>query len=169
LNSAVFFDITYPGGRPLIMSYKKTILLLAFGLPVLLATARGQGKKTGIEGYIFRISGNRMPSPDAKLSPPKGVRAVLYIYELTSFSQVTKVGESAFYSSIRSRLVQSVTSDDSGYFLCSLPPGEYSLFTKKDALFYANNFDGDNHIAPVKVVSHKVTQVNVNIDYDAAY
>ena len=51
----------------------------------------------------------------------------------------------------------------------SLPPGEYSLFTKKDALFYANNFDGNNHIAPVKVVPHKVTQVNVNIDYDAVY
>jgi hypothetical protein len=36
-------------------------------------------------------------------------------------------------------------------------------------LFYANNFDGNNHIAPVKVVAHKVNQVNVNIDYDATY
>jgi hypothetical protein len=151
------------------MLYKKTILLLAVSLPILLTSAYSQGKKTGIEGYIFRISGNRMPSPDTKLSPPKGVKAVLYIYELTSFSQVTKLGESAFYSSIRTRLIQSVTSDDSGYFLVSLPPGEYSIFTKKDALFYANNFDGNNHIAPVKVLSHKVTQVNVNIDYDAVY
>jgi hypothetical protein len=151
------------------MRYKKTILILAVSLPVLLTSAFSQGKKTGIEGYIFRISGNRMPSPDAKLSPPKGIKAVLYIYELTSFSQVTKVGESAFYSSVRTKLVQSVTSDESGYFIVSLPPGEYSLFTKKDALFYANNFDGDNHIAPVKVVPHKVTQVNFNIDYDAVY
>ncbi len=98
------------------MQYKKTILILVLSLPFLLNSAFGQGKKTGIEGYIFRISGNRMPSPDAKLSPPKGIKAVLYIYELTSFSQVTKVGESAFYSSIRTRLVQSVSSDDSGYF-----------------------------------------------------
>ena len=168
MNSTVIFDISYPW---LItkMRYKKTILILAVSLPVLLTSAFSQGKKTGIEGYIFRISGNRMPSPDAKLSPPKGIKAVLYIYELTSFSQVTKVGESAFYSSVRTKLVQSVTSDESGYFIVSLPPGEYSLFTKKDALFYANNFDGDNHIAPVKVVPHKVTQVNVNIDYDAVY
>jgi hypothetical protein len=151
------------------MPYKKTILILAVSLPFVLTSAFSQGKKTGIEGYIFRISGNRMPSPDAKLSPPKGIKAVLYIHELTSFSQVTKVGESAFYSIVRTKLVQSVTSDESGYFFVSLPPGEYSLFTKKDALFYANNFDGDNHIAPVKVVSHKVTQVNVNIDYDAVY
>ena len=151
------------------MLYKKTILLLAVILPVLLTSAYSQGKKTGIEGYIFRISGNRMPSPDSKLSPPKAVKAVLYIYELTSFSQVTKVGESAFYSSIRTRLVQTVTSDDSGYFVVSLPPGEYSLFTKKDAFFYANNFDGNNHIAPIKVLPNKVSQVNVNIDYDAVY
>jgi hypothetical protein len=168
LNSTVFFDIT-SRGYPFEMPYKKTIRLLVIGLPFLLGMAYGQGKKTGIEGYIFRISGNRMPSPDAKLSPPKGVKAILYVYELTSLSQVSKVGESAFYSSVRSRFVQSVTSDDSGYFFLSLPPGEYSLFTKKDALFYANNFDGDSHIAPVKVISKKVTQINVNIDYDAVY
>ena len=151
------------------MLYKKTILLLAISLPVLLTSAKGQGKKTGIEGYIFRISGNRMPSPDAKLSSPKGVKAVLYIYQLTTLNQVTKVGESAFYSSIGTKLVQTVTSDETGYFYVSLPPGEYSLFTKKDALFYANNFDGDNKIAPINVVTHKVSQANVNIDYDAVY
>lgn len=147
----------------------KTIMILVVGLPFLLNSAHGQGKKTGIEGYIFRISGNQMPSPDSKLSPPKGIKADLYIYELTSFSQVTRQGESGFYSSVRTRLVQSLTSDETGYFFAALPPGEYSLFTKKDALFYANNFDGNDHIAPVKVVAHKVSQVNVNIDYDAVY
>jgi hypothetical protein len=152
-----------------IMLKKKSILFLAFSIPILLISAFGQSKKTGIEGYIFRISGNRMPSPDAKLSPPKGIKTVLYIYQLTGISQATKVGESAFYSNISTKLVQTVTSGDNGYFFVSLPPGEYSLFTKKDALFYANNFDGDNHIAPVKVVPHKVNQVNVNIDYDAVY
>jgi hypothetical protein len=168
LTSAVIFGITYPC-QVLKMHYKKTILLGALILPFLMNSAFGQGKKTGIEGYIFRISGNRMPSPDSKLSPPKGVKAVLFIYELTSLSQVARQGESAFYSSISTRLVQTVTSNESGYFLVSLPPGEYSIFTKKDALFYANNFDGDNHIAPVKVVSGKMTQINVNIDYDAVY
>ncbi len=151
------------------MSYKKTILLLAFSLPFTPTSAFSQVKKTGLEGYIFRINGNRMPSPDAKPSPPKGVKAVLYIYELTSLNQVTKQGETAFYSSIRTRLVQTVVSDETGYFFVSLPSGEYSLFTKKDALYYANNFDGDGHIAPVKIAPNKVTQVNVNIDYDAVY
>jgi hypothetical protein len=151
------------------MLYKKIKLLLSIILTIILTSVYSQGKKTGLEGYIFRISGNRMPSPDAKLSPPKGTKAVLYIYELTGLNQVTKAGGSAFYSSVNSRLVHTVTSDDSGYFFVALPPGEYSLFTKKDALFYANNFDGENHIAPVKVSPHKLTQVNVNIDYDAVY
>jgi hypothetical protein len=142
-----------------------------FALPSLLAvfSAFMPGKKTGIEGYIFRISGNRMPSPNAKLSPPKGIKATLYIYELTNLTQVTKQGESGFYSNIQTKLIQRAESDTSGYFSVSLPPGEYSLFTKKDALFYANNFDGHNQIAPVTVTQHKVTQINVNIDYDAVY
>ena len=151
------------------MLRKKNILYLAASLFILLNSAFGPVKKTGLEGYIFRISGNRMPSPNAKLTPPRGVKASLYIYSLTSLSQVTKAGESAFYSSISTRLVQTITSDSTGYFYTALPPGEYSLFTKKDALFYANNFDGDNHIAPVKILAGKVTQVNVNIDYDAVY
>jgi hypothetical protein len=151
------------------MLYKKTIFLLATCLSLMLTSSYNPGKKTGIEGFLFRISGNRMPSPDVKPIPPKGVKAVLYIYELTSMAQVTQLQGSAFYSSIRSKLVQTVTSDSTGYFFITLPPGEYSLFTKKDALFYANNFDGDNHIAPVKVLANKVTQVNVNIDYDAVY
>jgi hypothetical protein len=151
------------------MFYKKSTLLLAVILPFLMTCAQTPNKKTGIEGFIFRISGNHMPSPNVKPTPPKGIKANLYIYELTSLSAVTRVGESAFYSSIHTRLVENVTSDSTGYFFVALPSGEYSLFTKKDALFYANNFDGDNHIAPVKVLAGKVTQVNVNIDYDAVY
>jgi hypothetical protein len=151
------------------MKCTKTILLLVAGFSFLCNSAHSQGKKTGLEGFIFRISGNRMPSPDVKPIPPKGTKATVYIYQLTSMSQVTRVEQSAFYSSIRTRLVQTVSSDSTGYFFTILPPGEYSLFTKKDALFYANNFDGDNHIAPVRVSAGKMTQVNVNIDYDAVY
>ncbi len=144
------------------------MLSVAFCLAVLLPAFR-QVKKTGIEGYIFKVAGNRMPSPDVKLSPPKGIPATLYIYELTNLNQLTRVDESAFYSTIKTRLVKTTESDASGYFSVALPAGQYSLFTKKDALFYANYFDGQNNVAPVKVSPGKVTQVNVNVDYEASY
>jgi hypothetical protein len=148
---------------------KKPLVWIALGLLVTLLPGFRQARRTGIEGYIFRLSGNRMPSPDAKLSPPKGIAASLYIYELTNLSQLTREGESPFYSNIKTRLVKTIQSDASGYFSVSLPPGQYSLFTKKDALFYANYFDGQNNVAPVKVSPGKVTQVNVNVDYEASY
>ncbi|HEY4156307.1 MAG TPA: carboxypeptidase-like regulatory domain-containing protein [Puia sp.] len=148
---------------------KKPLVWIALGLLVTLLPGFRQARRTGIEGYIFKLSGNRMPSPDAKLSPPKGIAASLYIYELTNLSQLTREGESPFYSNIKTRLVKTIQSDASGYFSVSLPPGQYSLFTKKDALFYANYFDGQNNVAPVKVSPGKVTQVNVNVDYEASY
>jgi hypothetical protein len=147
----------------------KPFLWIAFCVPVMLLPGFRQVRKTGIEGYIFRVSGNRMPSPDVKLSPPKGIAATLYIYELTNLSQLSRVAETAFYSNIRTRLVKTTQSDASGYFSVSLPPGQYSLFTKKNDLFYANYFDGQNNVAPVKVSPGKVTQINVNVDYDASY
>jgi hypothetical protein len=151
------------------MLFKRTKRLLKFSVLLSVLFAFDSAKKTGIEGYIFRISGNRMPSPDVKLSPPRGIKSVLYIYELTNLNQVSKQGATGFYSNIQTKLIQRVESDTSGYFFALLPPGEYSLFTKKDALFYANNFDGQNNIAPVTVIAHKVTQINVNVDYDAVY
>ncbi len=126
-------------------------------------------RKTGIEGYIFRVSGNRMPSQGNPLPSPRGIRTTLYVFELTSLDQVTRVNEGPFYKELRSRLVRTVQSDDSGYFFISLPPGQYSLFTRKEELYYANIFDGQNHIAPVTVTGGKVAQMNVNVDYDAVY
>jgi hypothetical protein len=151
------------------MLFKKPFIWIAVLLAVMLFPAFRQPKRTGIEGYIFKVSGNRMPSPDVKLTPPKGMAATLYVYELTNLSQLSRVSETPFYGNIKTRFVKTTQSDASGYFSVSLPPGQYSLFTKKDDQFYANYFDGQNNVAPVKVSPGKMTQVNVNVDYDASY
>jgi hypothetical protein len=126
-------------------------------------------KNQGIEGYVYRISGNHMPSPNIKTSSPKGIKTTVYIYERTNLNQVDRQGQSAFYLSIKTKLVKKAESDTSGYIKVQLPPGQYSLFTKKDTLFYANWFDKDNNIAPVEVVSKKLTKVEIRMDYDATY
>ncbi|HTQ63461.1 MAG TPA: hypothetical protein VMI12_01615 [Puia sp.] len=126
-------------------------------------------KTQGVEGYVYRISGNQMPSPDVKPKPPKGIKTTLYIFDLTNLSQVTRQNQSAFYSSVKTKLVKKIETDTNGYFKVNLPTGNYSLFTKKGALFYANTFDGDNNIAPVQVKPKKMTKVEVKMDYDASY
>jgi hypothetical protein len=124
---------------------------------------------SGLEGYVFRISGNRMPSPDKTLPPPKGIKTKLYVFELTNLNQVSRENGTPFYSSLGTKLLHTFSSDTSGYFRVLLPPGQYSLFVKKDSLFYANSFDGKNNINPVRVQPHAFTQVRFNIDYDASY
>ena len=60
-------------------------------------------------------------------------------------------------------------SDTNGYFNAKLPVGSYSLFIKVDSLYYANLFDGENNIFPVKVVQNKMTKVEFKMDHDAVY
>ncbi len=127
-------------------------------------------KKQGIEGHVYRISGNQMPSPDRPATKPKGIKTALYVFELTNTSQVSRPEEHApFYSSVQTKLVKKIITDSSGYFKTYLPAGRYSLFAKKDSLYYANWFDGDNHIAPVEVLPGKITRIDFKIDYDAVY
>ncbi|HSZ87148.1 MAG TPA: hypothetical protein VK787_14040, partial [Puia sp.] len=123
----------------------------------------------GIEGHVYFISGNQMPSPGRKPSSPKGIKTTLYIYQLTNINQVTRQGQSVFYSAVITKLITKVESDTTGYFKVQLEPGSYSLFTKKGALFYASIFDKDNNIAPVQVLAGKITKAEVRIDYDATY
>ena len=126
-------------------------------------------KTQGLEGHVYRISGNQMPSPDIKPKAPKGIKTTLYIFDLTNLNQVTRQNQSAFYAAVRTKLIKKIETDTNGYFKVNLPTGNYSLFTKKGELFYANTFDGNNNIAPVQVLPKKITQVEVKMDYDASY
>ncbi|MBI1342920.1 MAG: carboxypeptidase regulatory-like domain-containing protein [Terrimonas sp.] len=126
-------------------------------------------KRQGIKGKVYFVSGNQMPSPDIPTPEPKPIKTSLYIFELTNISQVTGKKGSPFYTSINTRLVKEVRSNSEGRFKVRLDAGEYSVFTKKGDLFYANTFDQFNNIASVKVVPGSFAELNVRIDYDAAY
>ena len=110
-----------------------------------------------------------MPSPDKPPSKPRGMQTELYIYALTNMSQVTRVGNTAFYSQVNTPLIATVKTDADGAFTVKLPPGSYSLFVKKDGNYYANLFDGENNIYPVEVVNGQMTAVEFKADYDAVY
>ncbi|WP_458925574.1 hypothetical protein [Flavitalea antarctica] len=110
-----------------------------------------------------------MPSPDEKRAPPKGIKTSVYIYELTSPAQVVAADRPGFYKSIKSKLIKEVSTDEKGFFKVKLPPGKYSLFTKAEALYYANIYDQFNNIYPVEVQKKKMTDVVIKQDFNAAY
>ena len=127
------------------------------------------GRKQGVEGTVYRISGNQMPSPGVKPSRGKGVRTMLYFYERTNANQAEPDSRAPFYKTVHSKLVKKTESDSAGHFKIFLRTGSYSVFTKKDSLFYASWSDQHNNIAPVDVLPGKMTRITITIDYDAYY
>jgi hypothetical protein len=128
---------------------------------------------SGIEGQVHQLSGNRMPSPPRRpgdstrrFSAGPGVKAVVCIFELTNDSQVTRQGTSPWCEAVHTRLIRQVVTDDKGKFSIPLPPGSYSIFTKKGALFYASRRDEHNNISPFNVLPGKVTRVDCNVETD---
>jgi hypothetical protein len=154
----------------------KKILFYALGVLLIVVSCSSSKIKNsinkisqGIDGHVYFVSGNQMPSPNRKPSSPKGIKTTLYIYQLTNINQVTRQGQSVFYSAVNTKRITKIGSDTTGYFKVQLEPGNYSIFTKKGALFYASIFDKDNNIAPVQVLAGKITKAEVRIDYDATY
>jgi len=120
----------------------------------------------GIEGTARRPSGNQMPSPRFHPAPPAGTRSTICIFTLTNDSQTKKAGRPGLYTSVETHLVRQFDTDDSGRFRIELPPGTYSVFTKKGKLFYATRRDEKNNIAPVEVLPGKMTRVECSVESD---
>jgi hypothetical protein len=126
---------------------------------------------SGIEGKVYLVSGNRMPSPPRRpgdtIRPSAegpGVKGTVCVYELTNDSQVIRQGTSPYCQAVHTRLVRQVDTDDMGNFNIPLPPGTYSVFTKKGNLFYATRRDEQNNIAPVKVLPGKMTRIDCSVE-----
>ena len=123
----------------------------------------------GLKGYVLRESGNRMPSPDEPPVKPRGMKTTLYIYQLTNITDVVRKDQSPFFSSISTSLVKQVETNEKGYFKVKLKPGIYSLFVKKDDLFFSSQVDDKNNIHPVEVRPGTMTEVSFKVNYDAVY
>jgi len=131
--------------------------------------AQSSNLKQGISGFVYRISGNQMPSPNRPAAKPNGIKTTLFIYEVTNIKDVARKEMSPFYYSINKKLIATIHSDSTGHFNIQLPIGLYSVFTKVNRLFYANTFDEKNNIAPVKVEKEKISAINIKVDAGAVY
>ena len=120
---------------------------------------------SGITGTVYSRGGNQMPAHNRKPSTPRGVKATVCVFPLTSDSQ-TVHADHTHYKAILTPLIRQIETDENGHFQVLLPPGTYSLLTKKGDLFYASQRDEKNHIAPVEVLPGKMTRVSCSVESD---
>ncbi|MBX2991451.1 MAG: hypothetical protein KF749_09795 [Bacteroidetes bacterium] len=121
----------------------------------------------GVWGIVYFWKGDFMPG-----GPPRGtitpVSREIYVYEATRSDQVVSEGI-VFYQRINTRFVTKTKSNRSGFYQVALPPGKYSFFVKEGSLFYANYWDGEGHILPGAVYADSLTNVRIDITYEATF
>jgi len=121
--------------------------------------------KQGVWGDVWFWSGDFMPVGRGVICQ---VKRKVYVYELTTFSDVEQIDYTSFFSAINTKLVTIVESDNEGFFQIELETGNYSLFVKEDGKFYSNLF-GSNGIFPVNVDLDQVSEVRFDITYKATF
>ncbi len=153
----------------------KNIFIIFFAILTIIACSSAKTQNTavktvqGIDGYVFKISGNQMPMPGMAAPKPAGIATTVFVYEMTNLREVVRINNSPSYSAIHKKLITTIQSDSTGHFSVQLPVGTYSLFTKTGSLYYANLFDSENNIAPVKVEEGKITSTVIKLDAGATY
>lgn len=124
--------------------------------------------KQGVAGRVIFESGNRMPGPDMPLPEPKGVKRIVAFFPKLTVAQVTQLDEHGFFDMKRQPLYW-VVSDSNGYFKANLPAGDYTVVVYERKCWYANSYEGDMTINPVKVSRHAVAPLDIRINYMATY
>ncbi|CAM3772685.1 carboxypeptidase regulatory-like domain-containing protein [Mucilaginibacter galii] len=121
----------------------------------------------GIEGHIYKVSGNQMPMKGTQRSKPKALICEVYIYKPTTVKQAQ--GQGTLYSQINTPLVAKVKTDSAGHYQVKLPVGNYSVFVKEGNQYFASESDGTGNLNPAEVFAGKVTTRNITVNHDAAY
>lgn len=121
--------------------------------------------KQGVWGDVWFWSGDFRPVQRGEICQ---VKRKVYVYELTTFSDVEQIEYTPFFSAISTKLVTIVESDNEGFFQIELETGNYSLFVMEDDKFYSNLFNS-NGIFPVNIDLNQVTEVRFDITYNATF
>ncbi|WP_215224491.1 carboxypeptidase-like regulatory domain-containing protein [Echinicola shivajiensis] len=146
---------------------------LAFGLASFFFGCKAQRVDTqGIIGQVYWVEGNLMPTiSDGNTVPEKPprekVKRKIRIYERTHINEA-KMGDLLF-SEIETPMVAEIETEEDGSFVIGLPPGTYSVFTVEEGGYFANVFDLDTFIQPVEVLDGEWSNMEILINYKAAY
>ncbi|MBD2699637.1 hypothetical protein IC229_03240 [Spirosoma sp. BT702] len=123
----------------------------------------------GICGVVVVKRGNQMPSPDAKTPEAQPVQREVLIFPLLNMNMVD-AGENGFIRSVRSaKPIKTVKSDTAGKFCLTLSTGQYSLLVREPKGLYANLYDSQNNIFPIRIEKNRWSNVTVEITHDAVF
>ena len=144
------------------------LIIILFGFVVSCSPKGALLSTQGIEGRLLWLAGNQMPSTEPRNSAAGSpVQRTVLIYELTHRDQCTRGDR--LYTNIDSEMVAKVESDSLGYFMATLPVGNYSIFTQEELGYFANRFNAQGHINPIAVTKGRITTITIKIDYNAFY
>ena len=124
-------------------------------------------QKQGICGKVLWVEGNQMPGPGKKESRGSGIAREIHVYELVTMENT--IQQNGFFTEVKARRVAIGTSKSNGSYKIELPPGEYSVFTKEPEGLFANLFDSRGAINSVTVKEGDFTEIDLTINYEAAY
>ncbi|WP_226391296.1 carboxypeptidase regulatory-like domain-containing protein [Penaeicola halotolerans] len=144
----------------------KTLYPILFLIVLLSGCKSSEKMNEGIQGELKWVEGNLMPGPNANPARPKAVDREVYIFALTSMSEVRLVD--GLFEMPKTKLI-ATTQSENGKFKVAVPPGVYSIFTKEENGFFANEFNAFGHINPVEVTRGEISRVEILINYMAAY
>ena len=125
----------------------------------------------GICGAVVEKRGNHMPRPDSPRPNSNGapVERELLIFPVLNMSQV-EAGENGFIKSVRDvKPMKTVKSGKDGKFCVGLPVGRYSVVVREPKGLYANLFESQSNINPVRVEKSKKAQVAIEITHQAVF
>ncbi|MEM6523317.1 MAG: carboxypeptidase regulatory-like domain-containing protein [Bacteroidota bacterium] len=121
----------------------------------------------GIQGKVLWVEGNRMPAPNKTVDEGKPVIREIHIYKVLKLNDLDRTG--SLFLAPQQKPVLVTKTNEFGEFKVNLESGIYSILTKEKDGFFANSFDSENHVHPVKITAGNFTNVKIIINYKAVY
>jgi hypothetical protein len=122
----------------------------------------------GAWGHVLLYEGDFQPGAGCPSGQISAVSRTVYVYQAVRDSLAIGIHNRGFYDQVSGVLVDSIRSDDDGFFQVSLPPGTYSFLVRVESQLYANEWGPNRVIQPATVSPGAVVNRLLRLDYDAA-
>jgi hypothetical protein len=157
--------------------YLFSTLLLVFSSFFILGCASSgsimKGHQQGLFAEITWLEGNQMPmiTEDGEAmigrSGGRGIQRTILIFPAVQASAMAS--DNGFFDLGDRKPIARVQSDANGRLFVELPVGIYSVFSQEEEGLWANIFDGTNTVNPVEIQEGRITKLQMEINYQAAF